>query len=352
MNDSPRKATSFRISPEKPAEAKKTAEATPRKPRATKPTVVEFREDHQEAFAVAAQPDRDEKPVRFWTLGTVLFSALTALGSIGIGVWADAMIRELLVRWPTLGMIALALSAIALLAALALAVREIAGVMRLSARHALRKQVLDAWTSQDRARARHAAREIEKAVDGLPATAEGRARYAAIDREFLDAREVLSLAETELLAALDRQARQAVRESAHRVSVVTAISPRALVDVAYVIYESFRLIRRIATIYNARPGTLGMWRLARRVVEHLAVTGTVAIGDSLLQQVLGHGVAARISARLGEGVVNGLMTARIGISAMDVTRPAPFLSAKAPTPALFLPDLSGSDKTDPPKETA
>ena len=40
--------------------------------------------------------------------------------------------------------------------------------------------------------------------------------------------------------------------------------------------------------------------------------------------------AARLSAKLGEGVVNGLMTARIGLSAIDVCRPLPFLAADRP----------------------
>ena len=53
-------------------------------------------------------------------------------------------------------------------------------------------------------------------------------------------------------------------------------------------------------------------------------------GDSLLQQIVGHGVAARISARLGEGVLNGLLTARVGLSALAVCRPMPFAAEKQP----------------------
>ena len=42
--------------------------------------------------------------------------------------------------------------------------------------------------------------------------------------------------------------------------------------------------------------------------------------------------AQRISARLGEGVLNGLLTARVGLSAMAVCRPLPF--AVRPTPGV------------------
>ena len=56
----------------------------------------------------------------------------------------------------------------------------------------------------------------------------------------------------------------------------------------------------------------------------------MAAGDSLVQQILGHGIAARLSARLGEGVVNGLLTARVGIAAIEVCRPLPFINGSPP----------------------
>jgi putative membrane protein len=132
------------------------------------------------------------------------------------------------------------------------------------------------------------------------------------------------------MTPLDRQARQLTLNAARRVSVVTAVSPRAFVDLAYVGFEAVRLIRAMAELYGGRPGTIGMIRLFRDVIAHLAVTGAVAAGDSLIQQVVGHGLAAKLSARLGEGVINGLMTARIGISAMDLCRPMPFAGTQAP----------------------
>ena len=82
---------------------------------------------------------------------------------------------------------------------------------------------------------------------------------------------------------------------------------------------------------------LGMIRLVRHIVAHLTVTGGLAAGDSLIQQMLGHGVVAKLSARLGEGVLNGLLTARLGLAAIEVARPLPF--AALPKPALS--DIAG-----------
>jgi putative membrane protein len=99
----------------------------------------------------------------------------------------------------------------------------------------------------------------------------------------------------------------------------------------FVFVTALGLVRRLADLYGARPGTLGLIRLVRLTIAHLAFTGGLAASDSLIQQVLGHGVAAKLSARLGEGVLNGLLTARLGLAAMEVARPLPFAALPKPT---------------------
>jgi putative membrane protein len=148
--------------------------------------------------------------------------------------------------------------------------------------------------------------------------------------EIIDGRDLIELAEHEILVALDRRALAAVVASAKRVAAVTALSPRALVDVSYVAFEALGLVRRLAGIYGGRPGTLGFLRVLRHAVAHLAVTGGMAAGDSLIQEIVGQGLASRLSAKLGEGVVNGLMTARLGLAAIDVIRPLPFSAVRRP----------------------
>ena len=121
-----------------------------------------------------------------------------------------------------------------------------------------------------------------------------------------------------------------ILDAAKRVSLVTAVSPRALVDLAYVLFESGRLIRRLSELYGGRPGTLGFFRLARGVLAHLAVTGADRRRRRFRPPDRRPGARRRLSAKLGEGVVNGMMTARIGVAAMEVTRPLPFSALKRP----------------------
>jgi putative membrane protein len=185
-----------------------------------------------------------------------------------------------------------------------------------------------------------------------PDTAHGRSELALHGGEVLDGADMVELAERELLAPLDRTATGLAVDSARRVSLVTAISPRAVVDVAFVAFETLRLVRRIAALYGGRPGTIGLLRLLGRIATHLAATGAIAAGDALLQQIVGHGLAARLSAKLGEGLLNGLLTARVGIAAIEVCRPMPFVASKRPGLSDFVaalaPTMTAGRKQDRP----
>jgi putative membrane protein len=226
--------------------------------------------------------------------------------------------------------------------------RELIGLRRLASVQALKLEAEIAGRDRKPAHARAVVGKLVKLAASMPETASGRAALDATANDIIDSEGLLQLAELELLAPADRRARALVLTASKRVSVVTAVSPRALVDLGYVLYEAARLIRAVAETYGTRPGRIGMIRLFGDVIAHLAVTGSIAIGDGIVQQLLGHGIASKISARFGEGVINGLMTARIGIAAMDLLRPLPFKAVKRPGIGDFLGDLTGTSNPKPP----
>jgi putative membrane protein len=201
-----------------------------------------------------------------------------------------------------------------------------------------------ARAADDRAAARALVARLIALYEKRPETAKGRADTAAAARDIIDGRDLVDIAERALIRPLDLKARAEIATAAKRVSVVTAISPRAVFDVLFVVAQTIRLVRKIAEIYGGRPGLLGFFRLSRSILAHLAITGGMAVGDSLLQQLVGHGLASKISARMGEGVLNGLLTARVGLSALAVCRPAPFGVAKPPGVADVAPFLFSGNK--------
>lgn len=263
--------------------------------------------------------------------GKILALALGGLASLGLGLAVDALIADLFSRAEWLGWVGLGLAAVAAVALVALVGREVAAVLRLKRIDGLRAAAAEAARLDDRRRAEAVAADLAALFRSRPETARGRAAMQAHLAEIIDGRDLLVLAEREILAPLDVRAQALVVASARRVSLVTALSPRALVDLLYVVAEAAALVRRIAALYGGRPGTLGFLTLMRAVIGHLAVTGGMAAGDSLLNEVVGRSLASRISARLGEGVVNGLMTSRVGLAAIDVCRPLPFLALARPT---------------------
>lgn len=350
----PRRPAAFSLPPEEDAApaAPPQARKSTRKPAAmTDSALVRLTPEAEDPFL--APDDGLPPPVAAplkrgrmsWRL--VFFSALGALLSLAFGLWVDGLITTLFSRADWLGWTGAALAALASLALAAIAIREFAALARLGSVAALQVEAADALAHSDATKARKVTTRLMTLLKDRPQNAEGRKLIAEQEHEVIDGPDLLALAERELLAPLDAEARKLVTDAAKRVSIVTAVSPRALVDVGYVIFEASRLIRRISLLYGGRPGTLGFFRLARSVIAHLAVTGAMAASDSLVSQVLGHGLASRLSARLGEGVVNGLMTARIGLAAMETARPMAFTAVKRPGMGDFIATLTRNNGPKP-----
>jgi putative membrane protein len=260
----------------------------------------------------------------------ILLSALGGLVALALGLALEGLIAELFRIAPALGWVGLGLAALAVVAFLAVVFREAAGILRERRIEHLRRAAFDALAVKDHEAAKTVVADLAGLYRQRRALAPARRRMAELADEIIDADDRLAIAEREFLLPLDGQAKRVVAQAAKQVSVVTAVSPRAIVDVAFVLFAAVRLLRQISRIYGGRPGFLGFLRLARAAFSHLAVTGGVAVGDSLVQQVLGLGLAARISAKLGEGVLNGLMTARFGLAALAVCRPLPFVREEPP----------------------
>jgi putative membrane protein len=270
--------------------------------------------------------------------GALFWSALSGLVFLALGLAVTKLIEDLYARTPWLGAIGLVLALLAGLALLVVLLREIIGLARLSTVESLRHRALAIIESDDRDGGRALLGDMLSLTRHIPRLARARARIEGHEADIIDGRDLVRMAELELMAPLDIEARRLVVAASKRVSVVTAISPRAAVDMVFVLINALGLVRRLAVLYGGRPGALGVLRLLRQIVSHLAVTGGVGVADSVVQQVIGHGLAARLSARLGEGMVNGLLTARLGLLAIDLVRPLPF--HQLPRPALN--DLAGT----------
>lgn len=135
---------------------------------------------------------------------------------------------------------------------------------------------------------------------------------------------LLLLAERELLQPLDTRAQTAAVAAVRRAAMITAISPFALLDMLVSLAIGLSLLRRIARIYGGRPGWWGAWRLLRLSLAQVLASGALDLADDSIGDLIGAGVASRLSRRAGVGLLNGLLTARVAAAAMDLCRPFPW----------------------------
>lgn len=271
--------------------------------------------------------------------GTLFWAATGGLVLLGLGLGIVNLIEDLFARNESLGFLGLAFAIAATLALSVVIAREAFGLARLATIEKLHLRAAGVLLSDDRAASRAIVGDLLKLAHQNPQLARARAALQGHADDIIDGADMIKLAERELMTPLDQEARRLVSAAAQRVSIVTAVSPRALIDVLFVFVASLRMIRQLARLYGGRPGAIGMIRLMRHVIGHLAITGGMAASDSLVQQMLGHGIAAKLSQRLGEGVLNGLLTARLGLAAIDVTRPLPFTALPRPALADLAKDL-------------
>jgi len=242
-----------------------------RKPRAFRldhPDVVTMTPDDTErrsgAIVVTEEPmdaieaaDGTPVPVRRrrapW-LG-ILLSAVGGLVTLALGLALEQLIAELFRIAPWLGALGLFLAAMAAAAFIGILVRELLGMARERRIEHLRQAAFDALSVKDHEAAKRVVADLGSLYRERRSLAGARRRLSDLDPEIIDADDRLAIAEREFLAPLDLQAKRVVANAAKQVSVVTAVSPRAIVDVAFVLFAAVRLLRQVSRIYGgpSRP---------------------------------------------------------------------------------------------------
>ena len=255
--------------------------------------------------------------------------AAVALFVLSVAAWD--FVTNLIIRSPILGGIAFTLIGLFLLVCLALMIREWAALLRLSRIDSLRAAAEAARSANEMPAAKRVVKQLRSLYGAREDLRWGLAKLDEREIEQLDADALLDLAEHALMEPLDAVAEREVEIAARRVATATALIPIALADVVAALTANIAMIRRIAEIYGGRGGTLGSWRLTRAVFAHLVATGAVAVGDDLIGSIAGGGLLSKVSRRFGEGLINGALTARVGLAAMEVCRPLPFDARSKPS---------------------
>lgn len=284
-------------------------------------------EDPPSGAAMVRMAELAARPRRgggwFWPLAGSLLSLV-------VSVAAYDYLTGLIAEYPAIGWLALALTLMLAAVVLGQVVREVWAIRKLARIDRFRAAALAATALTDASAARRVSEDLDAFYAGRPEMKWSRELLAEQRAGLLDPDAVIAATERALMAPLDAAARREIEAASRAVAAATAVIPLALVDVLAAASQNIRMIRRIAEVYGAHAGLFGSLRLLREVASHLLATGAVAVGDDLIGSVAGGHVFARLSRRFGEGVVNGALTARVGIAAMEVCRPLPFAALDRP----------------------
>jgi putative membrane protein len=338
MTDKTRVPQAFMIDDEDAKSIKTKGKAVPPK------LVFEPELEHTD-LVVLPQTVTTQTPRRFGWL-SLLITALFGLFTMWASMSVVQLVQNFFALSPWLGWLAFGIAGIAGIAALAIIVREVIGLWRLRKIEHVQEQAARAINLDEKSAAAHVCKELAALYAGRADVKWGLHQFASHRDDILDPRDRVRLADSLILTPLDDAAHKIIARRARRVTLLTTVTPVALLDILFVAAQNLGMLRDLATLYGGRPSTLSTLKLARMAATHLAVTGGLAISDNLIQHFVGRGLLGKLSSRLGEGAVNGILTSRIGLAAVAVCRPIPREAATSESLTSLLREvLTFGDKT-------
>ncbi|MCH4809830.1 YcjF family protein [Vreelandella neptunia] len=151
--------------------------------------------------------------------------------------------------------------------------------------------------------------------------------------------EIQTLLRYHLLAPRDREAQRLVTRMSGETAIMVAISPLTLVDMALVAWRSLAMVDRLCRLYGLELGYASRLRLFRNVLHNMAFAGASELATDASMDMLSLDLASRLSARAGQGLATGLLSARLGLRAQRLCRPVPFTPDEQPKIADLRQDL-------------
>jgi len=157
-----------------------------------------------------------------------------------------------------------------------------------------------------------------------------------LDRFFITADDahhdqaLCQLFSTQVLAQVDHQARTVVSRHANQTALLVMISPFPFISMVVTLWRTLAMIRDVAALYGGRPGWLGTLSLLSLTVQNLLYADVSETMVDSFTDTFGGSTLSFLSTHLAQGVGSAMMTARVGIKAMEQCRPLPFQASEKP----------------------
>lgn len=241
-------------------------------------------------------------------------------------------IRWLMVAWQQQNWVALSSTlaiVLIILAAIGAIMTEFRHLYRLRERADERDNAKLLLASHDQSKAKTFCQKLIQQA-GLDKDHPAVLRWYAALHETHNDREIVILYAKLVQPVLDEQARRDISRYAAESALMIAVSPLALVDMAFIAWRNLKLINQIAKIYGIELGHLSRMRLFKLVLVNIAFAGASELVREVGMDWMSQDLVAKLSARAAQGIGTGLLTARLGIKAMELCRSLPWIDDDRP----------------------
>lgn len=296
-------------------------------------------------LAPAIEPDEPRR--RPWLKLLLGAGAVFVVGLLGLNAYDFA--AGLFDRSVWLGGAFSALLALVAVGAVGVVGREFWSLRRLGRVEDLRVEGEQLMASEAHGRGEDFLRKVEKLYRERTELDKPIWRFHDQASDALNDRERLELFAHTVFGPIDQAAYQTVKRSGRDIAVLTALTPIGALDSLIVLVRTVTMMRGIAKLYGVRPGFTATIRLAKRGIRNIVIAGVGELVSHAAVETAGASLLRVLSARAGQGAVNGLLAARIGLSIMQICRPIPFTGDELPSlkklRAEILKDIGGENET-------
>lgn len=278
-------------------------------------------------LAPAVEPDQPKG--RPWLRLLLGAGALFIVGLLGLNAYDFA--ADLFQRSVWLGGAFSALLGLLLVGAIGVLGREGLSLYRLGQVEELRAEGERLMVSDAHGKAEDFLRNVEKLYRDRSDLDQQIWQFHDQASDALNDRERLELFAHHVFNPMDRAAYQLVKSGGRDIGVLTALTPIGALDSLIVLVRTVSMMRGIAKLYGVRPGLSATIRLAKRGLRNIVIAGVGELVSHAAVETAGASLLRALSARAGQGAVNGLLAARIGLSIMQICRPIPFAEDELPS---------------------
>lgn len=173
---------------------------------------------------------------------------------------------------------------------------------------------------------------------------QGEKRWRAELDGAYNSQEVLFLFSQNVLQPIDKQVKKLISQNAVENAIIIAISPLAIVDVLMMAWRNIVLVNKITKMYGMELGYFSRLKLFKMVLTNMVFAGATEMATDIGMEFFSQNLTAKLSMRAAQGIGAGLLTARLGIKAMEFCRPVAFSKNERPKLSVVRQELLGALK--------